>query len=943
MTYTDAELKAMEKELGQIYSEAQNELQAQWDAYMQKAKAKTDGLYKKLESAMLTGAPDEMAKAKDAWEKATYNVTLKDKHYHEMVDQVTSKLAATNEIALGYLNNEMPKIYCHSYNDFADEHIKGYSFEMVDESTVENLVKNGATNLLPQKQVNIPKDKQWNTKNINSQVLQGILQGESISKLSKRLENVTDMNHKSAIRNARTMTTGAECKGRMDSYHKAQEDGVILKKVWVAHHSERTREWHGDLGGVAKDIDEPFENDYGEIMYPGDPTAHPANVYNCRCSIKTKILGFKPMKPAQTQTVASMAEQYKGVSVTAQYYSMLNENKAVGNEFWKALNAEGKPSTVWKDYLAGNLPKDTTTKLDGILAKYKGTGQPIKPGKIKPAPVVEPPKPKPDLTIYQDKSMTATYYSVKAEDKNLGKEFWDILQNEDHPSVIWNQYVAGIAPQEVTEKLDAILLQHKGTGAWSKPVGAKAAAKKAAKQAASTGDDLLKYKKDLPDNLIDAKNITFAKNEDDWKKIQSVIIDSKDNSETWAEYWYKYVKGDVENTELDKILLPQFKKMAKAEAKAAAKAAADADNLLKAKEQLAVAQGNLDSLGNKTYSGIWKQDVTLSEYESKAASIQAKKDYYYKQIEDLVHSIDAGDITEAAGQAKIKQFEKYVEDLKEFETKGQLYVQYKAEYDKIAKEVKALTPVSDMFGPEAYTQARKDAAKWYTRATYSEGDKYYTKTLGEAHKQATQAEKRAYYSYTSASGGFNRPLAGFDAYSGSGSSGWSEKNYKGPGKVSLNNEGKGKEIKDLTSFIEKSITQDDIWIQTAQNYATLEGKHGFLGIDYGTLQHMTDKELQQFVGTTSEFTQFISGSINRGGGSYTPGSMRINIYVPEGSEALYVLSDGAFGKAEHEIILQRGGTYRITKIYWGEDIEQGGRKLMVDMELLTGQGYNKFE
>lgn len=926
MTYTDAELKAMEKELGQIYSEAQKELQAQWDAYMQKAKAKTDGLYKKLESAMLTGTPDEMAKAKDAWEKATYNVTLKDKHYHEMVDQVTSKLAATNEIALGYLNNEMPKVYCHSYNDFADEHIKGYSFEMVDESTVENLVKNGATNLLPQKQVNIPKDKQWNTKNINSQVLQGILQGESISKLSKRLENVTDMNHKSAIRNARTMTTGAECKGRMDSYHKAQADGVILQKVWVAHHSERTREWHGDLGGVAKNIDEPFENDYGEIMYPGDPTAHPANVYNCRCSIKTKILGFKPMKPAQTQTVASMAEQYKGISVTAQYYSMLNENKAVGNEFWKALNAEGKPSAVWKDYLAGNLPKDTTTKLDGILAKYKGTGQPIKPGKGMPGelkseyknltlgelkgkdadaygklfdalyddktysgtittywedykagkitnpdldaifkvkskkavPIVEPSKPKPDLTIYQDKSMTATYYSVKAEDKNLGKEFWDILQHEEHPSVIWNQYVAGIAPQEVTEKLDAILLQHKGTGAWSKPVGAKAAAKKAAKQAGAQTVDTV-------------------------------------------------------------------------------------DDLAQAKAKLAVAQGNLDSLGNKTYSGIWKQDVTLSEYESKAASIQAKKDYYYKQIEDLVHSIDAGDIAEATGQAKIKQFEKYVEDLKEFETKGQLYVQYKAEYDKIAKEVKALTPVSDMFGPEAYTQARKDAAKWYTKSTYSEGDKYYTKTLGEAHKQATQAEKRAYYSYTSASGGFNRPLAGFDAYSGSGASGWSEKNYKGPGKVALNNEGKGKEIKDLTSFIEKSITQDDIWIQTAQNYATLEGKHGFLGIDYGTLQHMTDKELQQFVGTTSEFTQFISGSINRGGGSYTPGSMRINIYVPEGSEALYVLSDGAFGKAEHEIILQRGGTYRITKIYWGEDIENGGRKLMVDMELLTGQGYNKFE
>ena len=196
--------------------------------------------------------------------------------------------------------------------------------------------------------------------------------------------------------------------------------------------------------------------------------------------------------------------------------------------------------------------------------------------------------------------------------------------------------------------------------------------------------------------------------------------------------------------------------------------------------------------------------------------------------------------------------------------------------------------------------------------------------------------------YTDASGGFNRPLAGFESPKFSGGSGWDEKYYKGVGNVPLDNEGKGKKIKDLTTFVAKSKTQDDIWVQTAQDFATLEGKNGFLGVPYGSLQSMSDAELQQFVGVQNTLAQFISGSINRGGGSYTPGNMRINIYLPRGSEALYVLEDGTFGKNEHEIILQRGGTYRVSKIYWGEDAERGGKKLMVDLELRLELGYNKY-
>ena len=998
MTYTDAELIAMEKQLNKIYTQANKDIQAKWDAYMKKADAKTNALHDKYENAMLFGTQDEMLKAKDAYEKACYNVTLKNQHYQDMVNQVTDKLSDTNQIALTYLNDQMPKVYCHSFNDFGEEHIKGYSFEMVDESTVKYLVQNGNKSLLPQKQLNIPKDKQWNTKNINSQVLQGILQGESIPNLSKRMMNVTDMNHKSAVKNARTMTTGAENKGRMDSYIKAQNDGVILKKVWVSHHSERTRDWHADLSGVEKDINEPFENDYGEIMYPGDPTAHPANVYNCRCSIKTKILGFKPMGQAWKQTQPQQPQQptnvvgkyvsvYGNISATAQYYSMLDENSALGNEFWKTLKAEGKPSQVWKDYLSGNSSAALTDKLDDLLSKYKGTGQPVKPGtksvlldkysKIKSPyapdltfdefkliddeyfkmygansnvtiddfwkkyktgkiqsdtldnvfklgnPIVKP-KPKPDMGMYQGKSMTATYYSVQAEDKALGKQFWDLLQAEDNPSVMWSEYLAGIAPQEFTDKLDAILLQHKGVGAWTKPV--------------STKNMVLKAEYANIDTLADLHDADYSL----YMKVKQDFMNDMNFTGTPNDYWVGLKNGTIKNTEIEKLIKEKKPKTAakktatatvNSQTAAVVNTADDLDDLEKAKEQFAIAKGNLDSLGSKTYSGIWKQDVSLSDYEAKAPAIQAKKDYYLAEMDKLANDPTyATQYSAAEKTQQIAKYQKYLDDLDEFEMNGKLYVQYSKAYKDAAEEVKRLTPVGERFGPEAYTQARRDMAAWAKTGTdYHTLDQYYDDVAKKVHATRTSIEKEAYDHYTWGSMPFNSPLAGYegDRYT----------RFIGVGKVDINVGGYGEKIRGLTSLIEKSTYDQDIWIQSAQGEITIET---FLGIKPGTLSHMSVADAQAFVGVENKIPQFISGAVQKGGGTYNPGNMTVNIYCPSGSEMLYVRQDGHFGKAEKEMILQRGGTYKLTKIYRGRGTH-GYDEWIVDLELHPENGYDKFQ
>jgi hypothetical protein len=109
------------------------------------------------------------------------------------------------------------------------------------------------------------------------------------------------MNKTQAIRSARTIVTGAENKGRQDSYARAEADGIILQKQWLATNDGRTRHSHAALDGAIVDQDKKFDNG---LMYPGDPSGRPEEVYNCRCTLVAKVNGFK-----KAQVQKAMAEK----------------------------------------------------------------------------------------------------------------------------------------------------------------------------------------------------------------------------------------------------------------------------------------------------------------------------------------------------------------------------------------------------------------------------------------------------------------------------------------------------------------------------------------------------------------------------------------------------------------------------------------------------------
>lgn len=290
---TDRRLEEMIRALTEIYRRAADEMDEKSRRYFERFTEQDKTMREKLDAGEIT-----------AMEYADWlqNKLLYGRRFEAFRREYTERMAHINEDALAYINGEMPGVYMTNYNDFGSVTIDAaneafrqqMTFELVDAETVRILAAENPE-LLPKKVLDIPKDQQWNTKKMQSEILLGILLGEDIPTIAKRLRKVTDMNRDSAVRNARTMVTSAENRGRLEGMRKTTKMGIVQKKGWLSSDQPgRTRDGHMPeaFERLTVDIEEPFVNSIGKIMFPGDPAAAPENVYNCRCSMESVIIGF---------------------------------------------------------------------------------------------------------------------------------------------------------------------------------------------------------------------------------------------------------------------------------------------------------------------------------------------------------------------------------------------------------------------------------------------------------------------------------------------------------------------------------------------------------------------------------------------------------------------------------------------------------------------------
>lgn len=319
--------------------------------------------------------------------------------------------------------------------------------------------------------------------------------------------------------------------------------------------------------------------------------------------------------------------------------------------------------------------------------------------------------------------------------------------------------------------------------------------------------------------------------------------------------------------------------------------------------------------------------------QQKYATWQVSQAAYYKKLNEVNDAIEWININKGWADVKAyntqsKVYHKLIYDLQnalvsqdkdlakqllqEAQDKKNSLIQLKAK--RAANKPNGSIP----FDADAYSQARKDAAVW-AKNTKTADDVLRDK-CGEVWRNATDDEKNAIFGYTSSYHNINEPLRGLTYY------GSAADTQLGLDRIPL-----------MESIINKSYYDKDIWLQRGGGMIELK-KFGLSNYAYAT-----DAEIMALVGKEGTEGAFTSAGVAKGKG--LGGNVITNIYAPRGTKMMYAEPYSSFGNgsgrswdgiakqstfgSESEIILQRGTTFRVTKV------EKSGNTWYIDVEVIN--------
>ena len=274
---TDLKLEEMEKRLSAIYSRAEKTVQKKMADYAKSIDKKSTELLQAYKDAE---TEDEKRKAKKAYIRF-YRKVVRSKEFSALSANVADDLYKANVEASAYINSQTPSIYALNYNYINAEMAKDIDgFTPLEITDTEAEKYSGYT----QQTVDRKKDTAWNKDNLKKSVLAGSLLLLGASAIMKRSANsAVEKNRNSASMHSSGMGTDAENKARIDGMYRAEDMGNSLTKIWISTLDNRTRDAHADRDGEEIALDDEFAPG---LTRPRDPNGAPAEICNCRCSLK---------------------------------------------------------------------------------------------------------------------------------------------------------------------------------------------------------------------------------------------------------------------------------------------------------------------------------------------------------------------------------------------------------------------------------------------------------------------------------------------------------------------------------------------------------------------------------------------------------------------------------------------------------------------------------
>lgn len=258
---TDAILKEMEKELKRYYQSSLEEITKKMSEILNKM-----NLGKDLTPAQLLAEANKYDR-----------LQLLEK-------QLTESLKNANSEAVKIINGQQVNVYQTNFNWQTKQ--LNQVVPLIDKNTVKSILTKEVN---PFKQLTIDnlKDSAMIRNKLTNQLVNGIIQGDSMKNIAKRIRSVYESNLSDSVRIARTEVTRVEASARQQVGKDMEALGFKVYKRWVATEDERTRPEHAKANGQEVPLNEPFIVGGEKLMYPGDESGSAWNVINCRCTMVT--------------------------------------------------------------------------------------------------------------------------------------------------------------------------------------------------------------------------------------------------------------------------------------------------------------------------------------------------------------------------------------------------------------------------------------------------------------------------------------------------------------------------------------------------------------------------------------------------------------------------------------------------------------------------------
>jgi 8-oxo-dGTP pyrophosphatase MutT (NUDIX family)/2'-5' RNA ligase len=148
---------------------------------------------------------------------------------------------------------------------------------------------------------------------VREELLTGFSLGESVTKLADRVQTAANVSQARANVIARTEANMAANAG---SFQQVLVSGLTGTKEWLDTSDERTRCSHRAAGGQTVNILETFKlggpecgTGVSHLTVPGDPTAPPSEIIQCRCSVAFNL------EMADESVVTAAAEVQTGAMI----------------------------------------------------------------------------------------------------------------------------------------------------------------------------------------------------------------------------------------------------------------------------------------------------------------------------------------------------------------------------------------------------------------------------------------------------------------------------------------------------------------------------------------------------------------------------------------------------------------------------------------------------